>query len=896
MAIDSDGKLTKFKSGDTIVTADFANSIFGGLSGSTEGDSLDSDDPKIIGHIHDGKHADGHAGLINLVNHVDDKLLNKNLADNAVIKRNVRETIYQEEAIPEYDIIDGIKHYYLDLRQTKSEFPIIEDDSPGSAASAISENHMIRQRSEEFDGSSYVPIANVWSSSAGRDFVFGSPSLEDIDSGGDGDNRFFYDKDKGAFRAGSATEDQWDESNRGDYSAAFGYNSIASGASSVSMGAENDSLAHNSSISGGYLNSIDATSEVGIISGGEGNSLEDSKHSGILGGTLNGIYDESNFSSIGGGSSNSIGLSSAGQPTYGSVIAGGKNNSINEESSLSVISGGQFNEIVSLSLGSGILSGLEGGVSASSYSSIAGGYHSEISSSNYSFIGSGGGPSGSGDKNRITSSDNSSIVGGRKNIVEGSIDSSISGGLDNQVNSASGRSFIGAGEINRISGSTHCFVGSGSQNQIFPGSPFSFVGSGEMNQVKGLATHSAVLSGKGNYVEGPATNSAVISGYEGYVLNSFGSTVLSGRQNAVQGSLSVGFNSILSGELNATNETDFCLIASGKENSISQNSRSNAIVSGYQNTIMLSENSIILSGAENSIVDADGSSILGGRRNRVQASAFDYNQPPTISNASGGNAWSYMFGQETRSSIGFNSEVGHLGSFPPATMFLNGQPPTAGVVPGFWNILCSEKGSSQTFVQTMSGHFKYNLQDLEDGLIGVPQLSEATLDGALAAIAPGRAFQPRANSAYAIKIMGVISCADAQALPTTRLSVPFQFSCGISTQPDGTIDYSANPSTFVKIHDSLSSITGGLSSIGISLPAAISVTPTDDFEIFFTTNKLVPTNRDSSVPAGSGFYFVIQNNTPLGGTVSGRKLFGESVSLRLEVTEINLSAYKTPGP
>ena len=187
-----------------------------------------------------------------------------------------------------------------------------------------------------------------------------------------------------------------------------------------------------------------------------------------------------------------------------------------------------------------------------------------------------------------------------------------------------------------------------------------------------------------------------------------------------------------------------------------------------------------------------------------------------------------MFGQETRSSIGFNSEVGHLSSFPPARMFLNGESPLTGQVPDFWNILCSEKGSSQTFIQTMSGHFKYSLQDLEDGIIVASQLSEATLDGGLATISPGRVFQPRANSAYAIKILGVISCTDAQALPTTRLSVPFEFSCGISTQPDGTIDYGANPSTFSKIHDSLAIISGGVSSIGISLPAATSATPTDD--------------------------------------------------------------------
>jgi len=40
MAADSDGKLTKFESTVTVVTADFANSIFGGLYGSGEASSI----------------------------------------------------------------------------------------------------------------------------------------------------------------------------------------------------------------------------------------------------------------------------------------------------------------------------------------------------------------------------------------------------------------------------------------------------------------------------------------------------------------------------------------------------------------------------------------------------------------------------------------------------------------------------------------------------------------------------------------------------------------------------------------------------------------------------------------------------------------------------------------
>ena len=60
MSVDSDATLTKFESTVTVVTSDFANSIFGGLYGSGEAASLDPNDPRVRGHVHDGDHADGH--------------------------------------------------------------------------------------------------------------------------------------------------------------------------------------------------------------------------------------------------------------------------------------------------------------------------------------------------------------------------------------------------------------------------------------------------------------------------------------------------------------------------------------------------------------------------------------------------------------------------------------------------------------------------------------------------------------------------------------------------------------------------------------------------------------------------------------------------------------------
>ena len=70
---------------------------------------------------------------------------------------------------------------------------------------------------------------------ASDDFVFGSSQLAD-DGNSDHDARIFFDKSKGAFRAGIATGTQWDDVNVGNYSIALGDGSIASGLNSVSIG------------------------------------------------------------------------------------------------------------------------------------------------------------------------------------------------------------------------------------------------------------------------------------------------------------------------------------------------------------------------------------------------------------------------------------------------------------------------------------------------------------------------------------------------------------------------------------------------------------------------------------------------------------------------------------
>ena len=123
MSVDSRKKLTAFyDSGKVVVTSEFVNSMFGGLHGTSEGDiiaSVDPNDPRVVGHLHDGIHADGHAAKINLENHVEGQLRNISLGDGAVRKRNIQcyPEALKHNAIPEFEVDPdtGEKCYYLNL-------------------------------------------------------------------------------------------------------------------------------------------------------------------------------------------------------------------------------------------------------------------------------------------------------------------------------------------------------------------------------------------------------------------------------------------------------------------------------------------------------------------------------------------------------------------------------------------------------------------------------------------------------------------------------------------------------------------------------------------------------------------------------------------------------------
>ncbi len=84
---------------------------------------------------------------------------------------------------------------------------------------------------------------------ASDDFVFGSPQLDD-DENSDHDSRMFFDKSKGAFRAGKVTGTNWDTDSMGNYSVAFGIDTKALGNRSTAMGSNTEATGSHSTAMG----------------------------------------------------------------------------------------------------------------------------------------------------------------------------------------------------------------------------------------------------------------------------------------------------------------------------------------------------------------------------------------------------------------------------------------------------------------------------------------------------------------------------------------------------------------------------------------------------------------------------------------------------------------------
>ena len=685
MATDSNSKLTKFETATTIVTSEFANSIFGGLYESAEGDLLDPNDPQVIGHIHDGDVGDGHCGFIHLQDHVTSKLLHENLADEAVRVNNVWTSLDETEAIPEYVVkADGKIWYYLDLSEIRDDFtfkqigyapsdPEIEPGYDPATDEGLNPDPTISDTAKPL-----IRHGDDDYTADGFDFVFGSASLDDMHGMGHpnpfdgipldglGDSRFLFDKSESAFRAGSVDGDQWDESKRGSHSVAFGRNNTASEegtvvsgglgntaseeCSTVSGGSTNTATEQYSTASGGHMN--DATEQASTVSGGESN-VAAGQYSAVSGGQSNVSNDS--WSTIGGGRFNLIdngstysvitgggGVDVATRNTIDNIstyssIVGGTTNTIDNGSTHSAIGGGTTNTIDNGSTHSLVAGGDTNkiidasGAAPSTYSAIGGGRYNKIDNgSTYSVISGGGGDDASKGNIIDDGSTYSAIGGGTTNLIDdSSVYSTIGGGTTNKIYDSSGASgpssysVIGGGTTNYIDESTYSVIAGGTTNQI-TGSTHSAVSGGSGNIISSSSSYSSIGGGSGNKIPG-ATEHGFLGGGEGNECDGDWSAILGGEDNKVSGGNSTHCV-VVGGDGNnigTSADSDNSFIGGGFDNSIDS---SYSTVAGGESVVigLGSDGAFIGGGYGHNIGNSTYSAIAGGQGNTMLASPWSF--------------------------------------------------------------------------------------------------------------------------------------------------------------------------------------------------------------------------------------------------------------------------------
>ncbi|MCC6758956.1 MAG: hypothetical protein IT395_04970, partial [Candidatus Omnitrophica bacterium] len=345
--------------------------------------------------------------------------------------------------------------------------------------------------------------------------TFGSGATIPDSLSASGNSRLIWYPRKAAFRAGYSSGNSWDDANIGDYSAAMGANTVASGAYSVAAGGDSNTA------SGQYSNVI----------GGQTN-IASGNYSAVTGGRSNNASDD--YTTITGGQGNIAG-------TAYSTIIGGQDNSITAHivaGTHSTVGGGIHNRIYNAgysNINGGkdnyIAPNLEDGLTTADYSVIGGGLANNISNThsvvsggannradrNYSSVG-GGSNNVAGIADGMvdiylqpipTSGDYSRISGGSGNITTGDY-STVSGGM---TNSATGDySTIGGGSSNTASGAYS--VVSGGQNNVASGNYSTIIGgsdniaSGDYSWVGGRGIR---LYGAQTFVWGYAENPISVS-------------------------------------------------------------------------------------------------------------------------------------------------------------------------------------------------------------------------------------------------------------------------------------------------------------------------------------------------------------------------------------------------
>ncbi|WP_405224744.1 hypothetical protein [Dokdonia sp. Asnod1-B02] len=236
-----------------------------------------------------------------------------------------------------------------------------------------------------FDGTIWVPIDNkgefisiggVIRNTTNRkvdDFVVGSTTLENI-AGGDDDRRLFFDKSRGAFRAGYNDDDSWDDANRGNYSVALGFNSVASGTFSTNIGRGGDtsgdyavSIGRENTVSGanatsfGYINESSAAYATTF---GRGNVASgEYAMAGVLASKATGLHSVALGNTSTASGENSFALGRLNQASGLNSIAFGFTNVADKEGAIAMGNVNRANGDRSVALGNNLL--------ARSYSEVA---------------------------------------------------------------------------------------------------------------------------------------------------------------------------------------------------------------------------------------------------------------------------------------------------------------------------------------------------------------------------------------------------------------------------------------------------------------------------------------------------------------------------------------------
>jgi hypothetical protein len=123
---------------------------------------------------------------------------------------------------------------------------------PGAPTNGMIRYNTTNNKFEAYENGAW---ANISADFANDDFLFGSYQMADTGNAAH-DSRMFFDKSKGAFRAGTVGDDKWDDANVGANTFAAGYSSRALGSFSVALGSFADALGTNSLMLGYSVSSF----------------------------------------------------------------------------------------------------------------------------------------------------------------------------------------------------------------------------------------------------------------------------------------------------------------------------------------------------------------------------------------------------------------------------------------------------------------------------------------------------------------------------------------------------------------------------------------------------------------------------------------------------------------